>query len=83
MSILTVLVGIGMTPLTPKLERAGPPEVLHVLLDGCVVGSIASGKVEKAVAHLRSLKLFAVSGVSPLVSFSFIYRSLFLSFFLA
>ncbi|OAY72747.1 DNA-directed RNA polymerase I subunit 2 [Ananas comosus] len=63
MSILTVLVGIGMTPLTPKLERAGPPEVLHVLLDGCVVGSIASGKVEKAVAHLRSLKLFAVSGI--------------------
>ncbi|XP_072962703.1 DNA-directed RNA polymerase I subunit 2 [Typha angustifolia] len=63
MSILTVLVGIGMTPLLPKLERAGPPEVLHVLLDGCVVGSIASSEVEKAVAHLRSLKLFALSGI--------------------
>lgn len=63
MSILTVLIGIGMTPLLPKLERAGPPEVLHVLLDGCVVGSIASGKVEEAVTHIRSLKLSASSGI--------------------
>ncbi|XP_038972852.1 DNA-directed RNA polymerase I subunit 2 isoform X2 [Phoenix dactylifera] len=63
MSIMTVLVGVGMTPLLPKLERAGPPVVLHVLLDGCVVGSIASSKVEKAVAHIRSLKLSSLSGV--------------------
>ncbi|KAG1355159.1 DNA-directed RNA polymerase I subunit 2 [Cocos nucifera] len=63
MSILTVLVGVGMTPLLPKLERAGPPEVLHVLLDGCVIGSIASSKVEKAVAHIRSLKLSSLSGI--------------------
>ncbi|KAG6501709.1 hypothetical protein ZIOFF_041592 [Zingiber officinale] len=63
MSILSVLVAIGMTPLLPKLERAGPPEVLHVLLDGCVVGSITSCQIEKAVAHIRSLKLSALSGI--------------------
>lgn len=63
MSILSVLVGIGMTPLLPKLERAGPPEVLHVLLDGCVVGSISSVKIEEAVAHIRWLKLSGICGV--------------------
>ncbi|KAJ8491401.1 hypothetical protein OPV22_013122 [Ensete ventricosum] len=63
MSILSVLVGIGMTPLLPKLERAGPPEVLHVLLDGCVVGSISSVKIEEAVAHIRSLKLSGICGI--------------------
>ncbi|CAL9133487.1 unnamed protein product [Musa textilis] len=63
MSILSVLVGIGMTPLLPKLERAGPPEVLHVLLDGCVVGSISSVKIEEAVAHVRSLKLSGICGI--------------------
>ncbi|XP_042451459.1 DNA-directed RNA polymerase I subunit 2-like isoform X1 [Zingiber officinale] len=63
MSILSVLVAIGMTPLLPKLESAGPPEILHVLLDGCVVGSIASLQIEEAVAHIRSLKLSSLSGV--------------------
>ncbi|THU70277.1 hypothetical protein C4D60_Mb08t23320 [Musa balbisiana] len=63
MSILSVLVGIGMTPLLPKLERAGPPEVLHVLLDGCVVGSISSVKIEEAVAHIRWLKLSGICGI--------------------
>ncbi|XP_009414083.1 DNA-directed RNA polymerase I subunit 2 [Musa acuminata AAA Group] len=63
MSILSVLVGIGMTPLLPKLERAGPPEVLHVLLDGCVVGSISSVKIEEAVAHIRRLKLSGICGI--------------------
>ncbi|XP_074576381.1 DNA-directed RNA polymerase I subunit 2-like [Curcuma longa] len=59
MLILSVLVAIGMTQLLPKLERAGPPEILHVLLDGCVVGSIASHQIEEAVTHIRSLKLSA------------------------
>ncbi|WOL19443.1 DNA-directed RNA polymerase I subunit 2 [Canna indica] len=63
MTILSMLIGIGMTPLLPKLELAGPPEVLHVLLDGCVVGSIASSKIEDAVAHIRSLKLSGLSGI--------------------
>ncbi|KAG0484509.1 hypothetical protein HPP92_008588 [Vanilla planifolia] len=64
LSILSVLVGLGMTPSLPRLEHAGPPKILRVLLDGCVIGSIASAKVEKAVWHLRSLKL-ASSSVIP------------------
>ncbi|PIA60123.1 hypothetical protein AQUCO_00400784v1 [Aquilegia coerulea] len=62
-SILNVLIGIGMTPSLPKLVRAGPPEVLCVLLDGCVIGSISSTIVEKAVLHIRKLKLSANSGI--------------------
>ncbi|XP_077245780.1 nuclear RNA polymerase A2 isoform X2 [Tasmannia lanceolata] len=62
-SILSVLIGLGMTPLLPKLERTGPPEVLFVLLDGCVVGSIGSANVEKAVSHIRRLKLSASLGI--------------------
>lgn len=60
MSILKVLVGIGMTPSLPKFVQSGPPEVLHVILDGRVVGSIPSDIIEKAVSYLRQLK---VSGV--------------------
>lgn len=60
MAILKVLVGTGMTPSHPKFEQAGPPEVLHVILDGRVVGSMPSDIVEKAVSYLRQLK---VSGV--------------------
>ncbi|KAF9594003.1 hypothetical protein IFM89_026715 [Coptis chinensis] len=63
LSILSVLIGVGMTPSLPKLVRAGPPEVLSVLLDGCVIGSISSNMVEKAVAHIRKLKLSANSGI--------------------
>lgn len=63
MSILSVLTGLGMTSLLPRLDRVGPPEVFHVLLDGCVVGSIASAKVVKAVWHLRNLKLASSSGI--------------------
>ncbi|KAH7653427.1 DNA-directed RNA polymerase I subunit RPA2 protein [Dioscorea alata] len=62
MTILTVLVGMGMASSLPKLEQTGPPEVLHVLLDGCVVGSISSSNIEDAVGHLRRLKLSASSG---------------------
>lgn len=60
-SIQNVLIRLGMSPLLPKLEHAGPPEVLQVLLDGRVVGSIACSEVEKAVAHIRRLKLSATS----------------------
>lgn len=63
MSVLNVLVGVGMTPSLPKLVEAGPPKVLSVVLDGRVVGSIPSDIAEKAVCHLRRLKLSATSGV--------------------
>ncbi|KAI3838296.1 hypothetical protein MKW92_041658, partial [Papaver armeniacum] len=62
-SIVSVLTGIGMIPSLPKLVRAGPPEVVFVLLDGCVIGSISSNIVEKAVEHIRRLKLSPYSGI--------------------
>ncbi|CAA3022495.1 DNA-directed RNA polymerase I subunit 2 [Olea europaea subsp. europaea] len=61
MSILSVLVGMGMTPSLPKLLQAGPPEVLSVLLDGRIVGYIPSDIVGNAVSHLRRLKVAATS----------------------
>ncbi|KAK2634349.1 hypothetical protein Ddye_029141 [Dipteronia dyeriana] len=61
MSILSVLIGVGMMPSLPKLVKSGPPAVLSVLLDGRVVGAIHSSEVEKAVAHLRRLKVSAAS----------------------
>ncbi|KAF6158224.1 hypothetical protein GIB67_015018 [Kingdonia uniflora] len=57
--IKTELVSVGMVPSQPKLVQAGPPEVLNVLLDGCVIGSISSSIVEKAVADIRKQKLLA------------------------
>lgn len=63
LSILRVLVGVGMTPSQPKLVHAGPPEVLFVLLDGRVVGSLPSSNVEKVVAHLRRLKVAATEAI--------------------
>ncbi|KAL9662188.1 hypothetical protein QQ045_027020 [Rhodiola kirilowii] len=56
-TFISVLVGYGMIPSLPMLVRAGPPEVLSVHLDGCIVGSIAAALVEKAVANLRSIKV--------------------------
>ncbi|KAG4180829.1 hypothetical protein ERO13_A10G189000v2 [Gossypium hirsutum] len=61
MSILDVLVGVGMTTSWPKLDHAGPPRALPVLLDGCVIGSLSSGEADKVVAHLRRLKVSAAS----------------------
>lgn len=46
-----------MTPSLPKIFLPGPPEVLTVLLDGCVIGCLASSEVEKVVAHIRKLKV--------------------------
>lgn len=63
-SILKVLVTIGMTPALPKLLLAGPPEVLPVLLDGRVVGSIPFDIIEKAVSHMRRIKVSDTSAVS-------------------
>ncbi|KAK3135668.1 hypothetical protein QOZ80_5BG0421940 [Eleusine coracana subsp. coracana] len=57
------LVRVGMNPLSPKIERTGPPEVLNVHLDGCIVGTIASAKIEEAVNYIRTLKLLAASGI--------------------
>ena len=74
MSITKALIGMGMTSSLPRLERAGPPDVLSVLLDGCIIGSIASNRIEKAVSHLRLLKLSPFSGVCafcPLCAHSF------------
>ncbi|EPS62433.1 hypothetical protein M569_12357, partial [Genlisea aurea] len=62
-SVLEVLVSSGMEPSEPKTVLAGPPEYLSVLLDGRVVGSIASGLVEKCVSYLRRLKVSAISGI--------------------
>lgn len=64
MSILSVLIGVGMMPSSPKLVKSGPPAVLSVLLDGRVVGVIPASGVEKVVAHLRRLKVSAASLVS-------------------
>ncbi|CAD6205427.1 unnamed protein product [Miscanthus lutarioriparius] len=57
------LVRVGMNPVLPKIERTGPPEVLHVHLDGCILGTIASATIDKAVNYLRTLKLLAHSGI--------------------
>ncbi|MED6173335.1 DNA-directed RNA polymerase I subunit RPA2 [Stylosanthes scabra] len=46
-----------MIPSLPKLVLPGPPEILTVLLDGCIVGGIPSSEVEKVVAHIRRLKV--------------------------
>ncbi|XP_050232672.1 DNA-directed RNA polymerase I subunit 2 [Mercurialis annua] len=60
-SILGVLTTLGMTSSLPKLVQAGPPQVLSVLLDGRVVGSLPSSEVAKVVAHLRKFKVSASS----------------------
>ena len=57
LSIIKVLIGVGMKPSLPMLAQGGPPEVLSVLLDGRVVGSIACSEVEELVKCLRRLKL--------------------------
>ncbi|CAN6293083.1 unnamed protein product [Urochloa humidicola] len=62
-SLSAELVRVGMNPVLPKIERTGPPEVLHVHLDGCILGTIASAKIEEAVNYLRKLKLLAHSGI--------------------
>ncbi|GAB4832145.1 DNA-directed RNA polymerase I subunit RPA2 [Ancistrocladus abbreviatus] len=85
LSIVNVLIGLGMTPSLPKLERVGPPEVLSVLLDGRLIGSMPSSQVENAVSYLRRLKRSAASvipsdmevGYVPL-SFGGAYPGLFL-----
>ncbi|CAK9159048.1 unnamed protein product [Ilex paraguariensis] len=76
LSILSVLVGVGMTPSSPKLVQAGPPEVLSVLLDGRVVGSIPSDIVEKSVSHLRKLKLSSTSVIPDDLEVGYIPLSL-------
>lgn len=60
-SIVDVLIAVGMTPSLPKLVLAGSPEVIHVLLDGRIVGFVPSSEIEKIVAYLRRLKLSAAS----------------------
>lgn len=66
-SLSAELVRVGMNPVSPKIERTGPPEVLHVHLDGCIVGTVAAAKIEEAVNYLRTLKLLAHSGVCSLM----------------
>lgn len=62
-SVVDVLLGMGMVTSLPKLIRAAPPEVIHVLLDGQVVGSLPSNLVMNVVACLRRLKVEAPSVV--------------------
>lgn len=62
-SVVDVLVGAGMVSSLPKLVRTGPPKVIHVLLDGQVVGSLSSDLVTKVVAYLRRLKVESPSVV--------------------
>jgi DNA-directed RNA polymerase I subunit RPA2 len=71
-SLSAELVRVGMNPVLPKIERTGPPEVLHVHLDGCILGTIASARIEEAVNYLRMLKLLAHSGVCSLCYHGFI-----------
>jgi DNA-directed RNA polymerase I subunit RPA2 len=61
MKKLLSAVRVGMNPVLPKIEQTGPEEVLHVHLDGCILGTIASAMIEKAVNYLRTLKLLAQS----------------------
>nr|CAB3499265.1 unnamed protein product [Digitaria exilis] len=62
-SLSAELVRVGMNPVLPKVERTGPPEVVHVHLDGCILGTIASARIEDVVHYLRTLKLLAHSGI--------------------
>jgi hypothetical protein len=73
--LLSELVRGGMTPLLPKIEHAGPPEILHVHLDGCIVGSIASAKIDEIVNYLRRLKLLSHPAVCSLAVFVVSYFS--------
>lgn len=57
--IRSFLIGAGMMSLQPMLVKLGPPKFLLVLIDGHVVGSIASSLVENVVDNLRKLKVSA------------------------
>ncbi|CAK8540173.1 unnamed protein product [Lathyrus sativus] len=63
LSILNILIDIGMTQSLPKIFLPGPPEVLTVLLDGCIVGFIPSIEIEKVVAHIRKLKVSSAAAI--------------------
>ncbi|XP_057976334.1 DNA-directed RNA polymerase I subunit 2 isoform X2 [Malania oleifera] len=75
-AILSVLIGLGMTPSLPKLVQAGPPEVLYVILDGRVVGSFPTSEVENVVAHLRKLKVLAATVIPADLEVGYIPLSL-------
>lgn len=60
-SIVSVLIAAGM--ISSSSPKSGPPESLHVLLDGRVVGVMQTDRIEKTVSHLRKLKLSADSMV--------------------
>ncbi|GAB2213945.1 hypothetical protein Drorol1_Dr00018272 [Drosera rotundifolia] len=55
--IVNALISLGMISSSPNLVLGGPPEVLSVLLDGKLVGYFPSSEVERAVAHLRRIKV--------------------------
>ena len=66
LSIIDTLIALGMKSSLPNLVQGGSPEILSVLLDGRVIGVIAAHLVEKAVSHLRKLKLSGGSEVGHL-----------------
>lgn len=76
-SVVDVLVGVGMVSSLPKLVRAAPPKVIHVLLDGQVVGTLSSSLVTKVVSYLRRLKVEAPSVVRRIHLTVFVDRKLF------
>lgn len=56
-SVTKVMVNLGLVPVLPKLSNMAPPEYLTVLLDGCVIGHLATGAIPSIIEHLRRLKV--------------------------
>ncbi|KAJ3682242.1 hypothetical protein LUZ60_014815 [Juncus effusus] len=75
MEIVTLLLGLGMTQLAPKIEHVGPPDFLTVMLDGCVVGTVPARSAEKIVGLLRRFKL-SQSGVPEDLEVGYVPTSL-------
>ncbi|KAJ9526862.1 hypothetical protein QJQ45_017765 [Haematococcus lacustris] len=55
-ALIQVLAGQGMVPSAPAITPPPPPGHLQVMLDGKVVGSVASSRVPRLVARLRAVK---------------------------
>lgn len=67
------------TPTYIKKEKCSTSEVLSILLDGCVVGSVPNSGVKNVVAKLRRFK---VSSTSEVLFFFWVkFSSLYFLFF--
>lgn len=56
-AVTKILVNLGLVPVNPKLSNMAPPKYLTVMLDGCVIGHVATGTIPTVVDHLRRLKV--------------------------